>query len=92
MGRLAAEKKYDRAYLETMGLKMPAVFWYPLAKASTLGLLGRYEEGKTFVKKLLEIKPDLPKKGRILIGHYIKFEEIVESVIDGLNEVGLNIE
>lgn len=75
-----------------MGLKIPAVFWYPLAKASTLGLLGRYEEGEAFVKKLLDLKPDFPEKGRALIGHYIKFKEIVESVIDGLNKVGLNIE
>jgi hypothetical protein len=44
---------------------MPAVFGYPLAKASTLGLIGRYEEGKTFVKKLRELKPDFPKKGRV---------------------------
>jgi hypothetical protein len=36
-----------------MGLKRPAVFWYPLAKASTLGLLGRYEEAEKFVKTCL---------------------------------------
>ena len=70
---------------------MPAVFWYPLAKASTLGLIGRYEEGKTFAKKLLGLKPDFPKKGRVLIGQYIKFEKIVESVIDGIDKAGLNI-
>ena len=86
------QKKYDRAYLETMGLKLPTIFWYPLAKASTLGLLGRCEEGETFVRKLLELKPDFPKKGRVLIGHYIKFKEIAERVIEGLKEVGLVIE
>jgi len=47
---------------------------------------------KLFVKKLLELKPDFPKKGRVLIGHYIKFEEIVECVVEDLNEVGLIIE
>jgi hypothetical protein len=57
-----------------------------------LGLLGRIEEGEKFVKKLLELKPDFPDKGRILIGHYIKFEEIVERVLEGLNKVGLRIE
>ena len=75
-----------------MGLKRPAVFWYPLAKAATLGLLGRYEEGEKFVKKLLELKPDFPSKGRILIGHYIKFEKIATRVREGLNKVGLSIE
>jgi hypothetical protein len=56
-----------------------------------LGLLGRYEEGKQFVKNLLELKPDFSERGRILIKHYIKFEDLVERVIDGRQEVGLNI-
>jgi len=86
------QKNYERAYLETMGLKSPAVFWYPLAKATTLGLLGRIEEGEKFVNKLLELKPDFPSRGRVLIGHYIKFNDLIERVIDGLNKVGLRIE
>ena len=86
------QKNYERAYLETMGFRRPAVFWYPLAKAATLGLLGRYEEGEKFVKKLLELKPDFPSKGRVLIGHFIKFEEIVDRVLEGLNKVGLRVE
>jgi len=86
------QKNYDRAYLETMGFRRPAVFWYPLAKAATLGLLGRCEDGQKFVKKLLELKPDFPRKGRILISRYIKFEEIVEPVLDGLSNVGLRLE
>lgn len=86
------QQEYERAYTETMNIKTPAVFWYPLAKASTSGLLGRHEEGKKFVENLLQIKPDFPSRGRILIGHYIKFEEIVERIIDGLREVGLSLE
>jgi len=85
-------ENYDRAYLETMGLRRPTIFWYPLSKAATLGLLGRYEEGEKFTKKLLELKPDFPSRGRVLIGHYIKFEEIAERVIEGLNKVGLKID
>ena len=54
--------------------------------------MGRYEEGERFVKKLLELKPDFPSKGRFLIEHYIKFEEIVEQVLEGLNKVGLQID
>ncbi len=86
------QKDYEQAYLETLGLKSQAVFWYSLTKASTFGLLGRLEEGEKFVKKLLEQKPDFPSRGRVLIGHYIKFEEIAERVFKGLNKVGLSIE
>jgi len=82
---------YDQAFLETMGLRRPVIFWYPLSKAATLGLLGRIEEGKEYAGKLLELKPDFPNKGRVLIGHYIKFEEIAERVIEGLGKVGIEI-
>lgn len=85
-------KKYKDAYLETMGFNRPALFWYPLAKAATLGLLGRYEEGEKFVKKLLDLKPDFQSKGRVLIGNYIKFEEIAERIIEGLGCVGIEID
>jgi hypothetical protein len=54
--------------------------------------LGRYEEGKQFVKSLLKFKPDFPSLGHILIGHYIKFDDIVERVIEGLHEAGLKID
>ena len=85
------QQEYERAYTETMNIKTPAVFWYPLAKASTSGLLGRYEEGKKFVEDLLQLKPDFPSRGRVLIGHYIKFEQIVERIIDGLRKCDLEI-
>ena len=83
---------YDRAYIETMSRRRPASFWYHLAKASTLGLLGRIEEGKKYIENLLELRPDFPSRGRILIGHYIKFEEIVQCIVDGLEAAGLRIE
>jgi adenylate cyclase len=86
------QEDFKRAYQETMSLKRPAIFWYPLAKAASLGLLGRCEEGKEFVKKLLELKPDFQAKGRFLIKHYIKFDDIVERVIEGLYEAGLKID
>ena len=86
------QEEYERAYAETMNIKTPAVFWYPLAKASTSGLLGRYEEGKKFVENLLQLKPDFPSRGRVLIGHYIKFKDILERTVEGLRKSGLNLE
>jgi tetratricopeptide (TPR) repeat protein len=86
------QKNYLKAYQETMNLKKPSLFWDPLVKAATLGLMGRYDEGERFAEKLLELKPDFPGKARDLIGRFHKFEEIVERVIEGLNKVGLGIE
>jgi len=84
--------KDEEAYLETLNFRRPAVFWEPLMRAASFGRLGRIEEGKRAAKELLKLKPDFSNRGRILIGHYIKFEEIVKRTIDGLSKVGLNIE
>ncbi len=84
-------EEYEHAYLETMCIDIPGFFWYPLAKASTLGLLGKHEKGEKFAEGLLRIKPDFPGKARKLIGRYVKFDEIVERVIEGLNLAGLRV-
>ena len=86
------QEKYQQAYLETLNFRRPMLFWDPLVRAATFGLLGRYEEGKRAAEDLLKLKPDFPTRGRVLIEHYIKFEDIVERTIDGLNKVGLKIE
>jgi hypothetical protein len=38
-----------------------------------------------------KLKPDFAARGRILIRHYIKFEDIVERVIKGLKAVGIEV-
>jgi adenylate cyclase len=86
------QEDYEKAHLETLNFRRPSLFWEPLMQAATFGLLGRYEEGKQAVQKLLELKPDFPSRGRILIRHYIKFDEIVDRMIEGLSKVGLKVE
>jgi TolB-like protein len=86
------QKNYAAAYREAMSLNNPALIWDPLFKAATLGHLEKYDEREKYAKELLEMKPDFPGKARDLIGRSIKFEEIVERIIEGLNNVGLRIE
>ena len=47
------------------------------------------EEGEKFVENLLKLKPDFPSRELVLIGHYFKFEEIVNRVLEGPKRVGL---
>ena len=86
------QEDYDQAYLESLNFNNPMLFWDPLLKAASLGLLGRIAEGEQAIEHLLKLKPDFPTRGRVLIKHYIKFENITERLIDGLRKVGLNIE
>jgi len=85
------QENYEQANMETLNLKRPAIFWNPLAKAATLGLLGKHEEGKRSVENILKLKPNFQSRGRMLIKRYIKFEDIAERVIEGLDKVGLEI-
>lgn len=85
------QEAYEPAYEETQYFNRPSLFWDPLMKAASLGLLGRIEEGVQAGKNLLKCKPDFPTRGRVLIRHYIKFDNIVDRVIMGLGNVGITI-
>jgi hypothetical protein len=86
------QEDYEQAYLQTLNFGRPEFFWEPLMQAAVLGQMDRCEEGKRAVERLLSFKPDFPSRGRVLIKHYIKFDEIVDRMIDGLAKVGLEIE
>lgn len=66
-------------------------FWDPLARAATAGLLGRLDHGRVAVEELLAQKPDFPERGRVLIEHSIKFEDIGSRILAGLEYCGLEI-
>jgi tetratricopeptide (TPR) repeat protein len=85
------QKDYAGAYHEAVKLTSPALFWNHVVIASSLGLLGNIEDGRKSAAELLKLKPDFPARARMLIRHYIKFEDIVERVIKGLNAVGMEI-
>jgi TolB-like protein len=85
------EEDYEKAYQESLHFMMPESHWDQLLKASACGHLGRIEEGQACVRALLALKPDFAQRGRILIGRYVKFEDIVDRIIEGLNAVGIKI-
>jgi adenylate cyclase len=82
---------YEKAYRETLHFMMPEFHWDQLLKASVCGQLGKIEEGQACVRALLTLKPDFARRGRILIGRYVKFEDIVDRIIEGLSAVGIKI-
>jgi TolB-like protein len=85
------KKQYERAYLETLNFRLPTVIWDPILQASTLGQLGRTDEGSQFIEALLTIKPDFPARGRTLIKHWVKSDELFECIVSGLKKSGLEI-
>ena len=85
------QQKFDLAHDEAFKRQRLWLFWDPLIKASTLGHLGDEKEGQHYARKVLQLRPDFPQKGRRLIGNFIKFEEIASRIEEGLRRVGLEI-
>ena len=83
---------YEKAYRETLNFKMPECHWDPLLKAAACGQLGKIEEGQAALQALLALKPHFARRGRILIGRYVKFDDIADRIIEGLGKLGMKIE
>ena len=82
---------YQQAYMETLSFSAPNLFWDHLIKAATFGQLGRIKKGRLAADRLFELKPDFVRRGNVLIRRFIKFDDIVEGVIDGLGRVGIDV-
>jgi len=82
---------YQGASNETLNFRTPSLFWEPLMKAVTSGLLGETIRSRQAVEDLLTLKPDFAKHGKTLIERYIKFGDIVDRVCAGLSKAGLEV-
>jgi adenylate cyclase len=81
----------EEAYQEALVYRDPNFFWRGVMRASCLGLLGRTAEAETEVAAVLRAKADFPERGRILIGHVVKFPEVMGRIADGLAGAGLDL-
>jgi SOS response regulatory protein OraA/RecX len=60
-------------------------------RACALGHLGRREDARAELDELLARKPDFSSRGRSLIGRFVKFPDLLEQVVDGLQKAGLTL-
>jgi len=86
------QRDYESALKESEYTADIGYFWGPLARTITLGLLGCSTEARSAVQQVLHLKPKFQERGRSLIGHYIKFPEIMEQVLEGLSYAGLDLD
>jgi adenylate cyclase len=80
---------FQRAYTAALEYWDSSSFWRELMIACCLGHLGRLDEAQASAAELLHAKPGFPKRGRTLIGYYIKSIELRERIVDGLRKAGL---
>lgn len=86
------QQDYTKALEESEWFADNIGFWGPLVRAATLGLLGRPAEGREAIHQLLLLNPNFKQRGRLLIGHSVKFPELADQIIEGLELAGLAID
>jgi adenylate cyclase len=83
--------EFEKAYEEATKYDIPALFWGPMLRAATLGQLERKSDAEKQVSELKILRPDFESKARYLISRYVKEEELVNKIIEGLQKAGLKI-
>lgn len=81
--------RYEEAHQEALAFNMPQLFWDPLLRAATLGLLGKEAAAAQALAELLALKPDFPSEGRFLIACFAKAPALVNDLLKGLARAGL---
>jgi TolB-like protein len=81
-------RDYESAYGEANEFT-PAGLWQLLMRITALAYLGRMDKARADVEQLLLIKPNIRERGRWYITRYVKFDELVERITNGLANAGL---
>ncbi len=84
-------KEYEKALSEVIHYNVPALFWGPLLRAAVLGQLNKLSEASQHIDQLLALKPNFKEKARYLISRFVKEEDLVAHVLEGLQKAGLKI-
>jgi len=86
------KNEYEKAFDEAVKYDIPGLFWAPMLRTACLGQLNRYEEALEQVQHLKNLKPDFEEKAYYLISRFVKEDDLVGHVIEGLRKAGLEIE
>ena len=81
--------EYENAFAEALKFNFPELYLDPMMRAAALGQLGRQEEAKAAASQLLKLEPDFATRGRWLVSRYVKVDDLVDTIIEGLRKAGL---
>lgn len=81
--------EYENAFAEALKFNFPGLYLDPLMRAAALSQLGRQNEAKAAVSQLLKLDPDFATRGRWLISRYVKVDDLIDRIIEGLEKAGL---
>ena len=82
--------EYEEAFAEALNFNLPGVFWDPMMRAAVLGQMGRKQEARSALRELLKLETDFAERGRQLINHYVKVDDLIDKIIEGIQKAGLD--
>jgi hypothetical protein len=80
---------YETALAETRTHLPFMSFWDDVVLSALLGKLGRVEEARPHVDRVIDQKPDFAGRARELFRRSLKIDAVVDDLIDGLRTAGL---
>ena len=83
------KKEYKQALSEANKYAVPELFWAPMLSAAVLGQLNRIDEAANDIVHLKQLKPNFEGEASFLISRYVKEEDLVEHIMDGLRKAGM---
>lgn len=82
---------FSSALDEAMKYDVPSLFWSFLQRIACLGQLNQKGKALNQIQYLTKLKPDFETKAKYLISRYIKEEDLVLKVMDGLRKAGMKV-
>lgn len=80
---------YEESRLQAISFRTAQQFWDPLMQAVSFAYLDQLDQARIQVQRLLQLKPDFPKRARWLIARYVKFDDLVQRIQLGLRMAGI---
>ena len=85
------KNEYKMALKEANKYIVPTLFWAPLLRAAVMGQLNLKTEAQKNIDHLLKHKPDFEQQAVYLISRYVKEDELVNHVLEGLRKAGMKV-
>ena len=82
---------FEEAHWQALEFSPQEVFWQPLMQAVALAFLGRRAEAILQADRIIKLQPCFLERSSWLIRRYVKFDELVERIEDGLRRAGLPV-
>jgi len=82
---------YEAALEEAQKYTVPGLFWGPMLRAACLGQLNEATNAKKHIADLASLRPDFPDKAEMLLRRYIKEDDLIAKIMDGLVKAGMKL-